>query len=921
MNQFKLLILISVIFSSSLFSLPERLGDLDEDGEATVSDIAILSNHISEKELLPPELERFGDVNQDGTIDTADVDLIADAVIGEIELPIPPATPTVSAPDSTSDDSIMLIGSASPGTSIRIEGGAEPVNITVNDNGIYETNVDLQSNRLNRLFITATDGNGIDSATKTISVVQDSQRPSLFIDFPGHQSELTNTSVVVVGRVGDILSGYLGLRVKVVNTTVENISEGFEDGNPQLANVIVGIGTNGTFERGNVPLVEGENIIQAIAVDIHGNMEMKEVTVIQTPIPENSPRMTVLSGDLQQGVVNNQLEEPILVQVLKNDGSAFANKLVTFDVVRSNGRLSTSKDSPESGDMMLQLFTDSQGLAEAWWTMGSDAGCGNNRVEITSRDIAGTIMFCASADPEPARQINIGSGNSQRAEAGGPAPEPLRVWVNDTCNGVPNVPVTFTVIEGGGTIQGLNTFTANTGITGHAEVNFTLGPNRGNNVIEANFAGHSGASATFVIFGITRTETSNTSFTGLVLDNSSQPIEDAECILEVGGMTYTTMSEADGQFVFESILSGPGHLTINGTTAIAVGGETIDPEKLSFPVLGYEILIVPEAENSLPTSVLLPPLNPLNTFTFDGTKDVILTVDGIEGLQMTVTADTVVTLPDGTVADPANPVELSLNQVHHDDIPMPMPDGIAPPLAWTLQPAGTTFDPPVEVVYPNMSGLPPGAVGYFLSFNHDTNRFDIVASGHVTNDGLSMISDPDSGISTAGWGCNCPPYPPQGDCKNDKKKEKGPQCQKDNANIDPVYLFSGEFYEEFEDLRIKGRGFDFVWTRKYRSQIGPDTEQGNGWDYSYNLFLEQSRDDIIVCDGNTRADRFSPLAEGSWTRVELFRQLDRLQDGFVCFELSGPNRKSLSSLRGLAAGRKNQPYYRPQQQSNGLSIR
>ena len=27
---------------------------------------------------------------------------------------------------------------------------------------------------------------------------------------------------------------------------------------------------------------------------------------------------------------------------------------------------------------------------------------------------------------------------------------------------------------------------------------------------------------------------------------------------------------------------------------------------------------------------------------------------------------------------------------------------------------------------------------------------------------------------------------------------------------DPVYLFSGEFYNSFADLRIKGRGFDFV---------------------------------------------------------------------------------------------------------------
>ena len=94
-----------------------------------------------------------------------------------------------------------------------------------------------------------------------------------------------------------------------------------------------------------------------------------------------------------------------------------------------------------------------------------------------------------------------------------------------------------------------------------------------------------------------------------------------------------------------------------------------------------------------------------------------------------------------------------------------MPDGVSPPFAWTLQPAGATFDPPIQIEYPNMTGLPAGAVSYFLSFNHDTNRFDIVASGTVTADGSTIISDPGSGLTVAGWGCNCPPYSVTGDCE------------------------------------------------------------------------------------------------------------------------------------------------------------
>jgi hypothetical protein len=90
---------------------------------------------------------------------------------------------------------------------------------------------------------------------------------------------------------------------------------------------------------------------------------------------------------------------------------------------------------------------------------------------------------------------------------------------------------------------------------------------------------------------------------------------------------------------------------------------------------------------------------------------------------------------------------VSLDQVHHDDVPMPMPDGVAPPFAWTLQPGGATFDPPVRVEYPNMSGLAPGSIAYFLSFNHDTERFEIVSSGSVTDDGSTIVTDPGSGRS------------------------------------------------------------------------------------------------------------------------------------------------------------------------------
>ncbi len=100
-----------------------------------------------------------------------------------------------------------------------------------------------------------------------------------------------------------------------------------------------------------------------------------------------------------------------------------------------------------------------------------------------------------------------------------------------------------------------------------------------------------------------------------------------------------------------------------------------------------------------------------------------------------------------------------------------------------------------------------------------------------------------------------------------------------NGKPDPIHYFSGEFYYSSEDLRIKGRGMDFVWSRKYRSRTGPDTAQGKAWDFSYNLLLIPDGEDILVCDGNSRADRFEPNGNGRWTRDEFFRELVRNPDG------------------------------------------
>ncbi|HMO64977.1 MAG TPA: carboxypeptidase-like regulatory domain-containing protein, partial [Verrucomicrobiota bacterium] len=415
--------------------------------------------------------------------------------------------------------------------------------------------------------------------------------------------------------------------------------------------------------------------------------------------------------------------------------------------------------------MKLSLRTDAAGEARVWWTLGS----ANNRVCVTSPVLGNAVFFCASALPHPARQLNLGSGNNQKVETGALAPEPLRVWASDGLNPAVAVPVTFRVVQGGGSLvpggrdgavlsqlpdSQLSTgIVVATGLTGHASVGLIAGPDGGQNVIEATFPGQFGLPVTFIVYGVARDPARPGSFTGLILDNTSRPVGGAVCTLATGTYQLSTTSDSQGRFRFEGVPGGLGHLHVNGRTAHTLFTNAVPTN--SFPSLSYSVVTVANAENSLPTPVLLPRLNPANAVTYYGTNDLVLTCQGIEGLKFTIQANSM-TDEHGNRVTPANPAVVSLDQVHHDDVPMPMPDGVAPPFAWTFQPGGAHFDAerPVKVEYPNMSGLAPGSIAYFLSFNHDTERFEIVASGSVTPDGSTIVTDPGSGITISGWGCN-----------------------------------------------------------------------------------------------------------------------------------------------------------------------
>jgi YD repeat-containing protein len=85
---------------------------------------------------------------------------------------------------------------------------------------------------------------------------------------------------------------------------------------------------------------------------------------------------------------------------------------------------------------------------------------------------------------------------------------------------------------------------------------------------------------------------------------------------------------------------------------------------------------------------------------------------------------------------------------------------------------------------------------------------------------------------------------------------------------------SGEVQLEVTDLAIPGAMLDFAWTRTYRSRTGPNTAQGAGWDFSFNVSLTQNGDGTVTLrPGNGRADTFYPNGTNGWSRDEYFCQV------------------------------------------------
>ncbi len=201
-----------------------------------------------------------------------------------------------------------------------------------------------------------------------------------------------------------------------------------------------GFRTDANGEAGAV--VKFGMTLQPVTIEAsHGTV--KPVVFKLQPISNEKPQtIAAFGGNAQSGPAGQTLQ-PFKVILKDKNGNGVAGQQVTWVVTAGNGTLSQYLSS-----------TNLEGVAETVLTLGNIAA--TNTVEARANLLTGTnkIVFNATTISGLAVSVAAVAGNGQSGTVGAVLPQPLPVKVlTATGQAVPNFPIAFKVMRGGGSLN------------------------------------------------------------------------------------------------------------------------------------------------------------------------------------------------------------------------------------------------------------------------------------------------------------------------------------------------------------------------------------------------------------------------------------------------------------------------------------
>ena len=219
--------------------------------------------------------------------------------------------------------------------------------------------------------------------------------------------------------------------------------------------------------------------IQTLRITVTG---LDPLTLSATAEPGPPASALGQGGGTQTATVGTAVPDPPRVRVEDAFGNPCSGVTVTF----SSTGPPDSENSPGTLDGH-ESATDMAGVAAAErWTLGTVAGSYAVTAEVAG--LSDAVAFFATATADVSANVAIHDGDDQTAQFGTMVPVPPSVRVGDQYgNGVAQVPVSFAVVEGGGTLTGAQGLTDGEGVA--SLLSWTLGPTPGANRISADVEG------------------------------------------------------------------------------------------------------------------------------------------------------------------------------------------------------------------------------------------------------------------------------------------------------------------------------------------------------------------------------------------------------------------------------------------------
>ncbi len=228
------------------------------------------------------------------------------------------------------------------------------------------------------------------------------------------------------------------------------------------------------------------------------------------------------------------------------------------------------------------------------------------------------------------------------------------------------------------------------------------------------------------------------------------------------------LTDASGNFHFDSVPAGNVKLAIEGRTA------TNAPSGVFFPEMVMDLMLEAGRANTVMGTmgtdeqkranrerleVYLPRLETSILQNVSNSTATMITVGAEAAANLTAQQRSLLTLNvlPGSLRDQnGNPV--AAGQVGISTVPPTLVREMLPPgllqhtFDITVQAPGiTNFATPAPMTFPNLFGATPGEQLNFLSFDHTTGRLVIEGSATVSADGLSVSTNPGTGITHPGW--------------------------------------------------------------------------------------------------------------------------------------------------------------------------